>query len=205
MSISTECHAAGHLLQLDLSDQLRRCSVAAEHAICLRSTYQCASILSITLEHKIISSLSTQLSLRITATNEQWTYILSAPPIKRHLKRLVTISMTTNARRLNDELLNGSNGLLRSASSPGIASTMLMRFYPLITRCNEPLEAARAHIDGMSCCGPPPIGPLRSATKMYHPCWARYLSTNALFWNEYLLIVLMRFYSFNYIGAQKNL
>ncbi len=71
--------------------------------------------------------------------------------IKRHLKRLVTVSMTNNARRLNDELLNSSNGLLISASSPGIASTMLMRFYPIITRCNEPLEAAHAHIDGMAC------------------------------------------------------
>ena len=77
--------------------------------------------------------------------------------IKRHLKRLVTISMTKNARRLNDELLNSSNGLLRSASSPDIASTLLMRFYPIITRCNEPLEAAHAHIDGMSCRGPPQL------------------------------------------------
>ncbi len=104
--------------------------------------------------------------------------------IKRHLKRLVTVSMTNNARRLNDELLNSSNGLLISASSPGIASTMLMRFYPIITRCNEPLEAAHAHIDGMSCCGPPPIGPLGSATKMYRSIAAEHAiclrSTNAL-------------------------
>ena len=126
-------------------------------------------------------SLSTQLSLRISSTNEQWTYILLPPPIKLYQATLEAardhmVSMTKNARRLNDGLLNSSNGLLRSASSPGIASTMLMRFYPIIPRCNEPLEAAHAHIDGMSCCGPPPIGPLGSATKMYHRCWARYIS-----------------------------
>ena len=96
--------------------------------------------------------------------------------IKRDLKRLLTISMTRNARQMIDELLNSSNGLLRSASSPGIASIMLMRFYPIITRCNESVEAAHAHIDEMSCCKPPPIGPLGSATKMLHRCWACYLS-----------------------------
>ncbi len=99
--------------------------------------------------------------------------------------------MTKNTGRLNDELLNSSNGLLRSASSPAIAPTMLMRFYPIITRCNEPIYAVHAHIDGMSCCGPPPIGPLGSATKL--------LSTHPL------CLSLMRFYSFNYIGAQNNL
>ncbi len=100
MSISTECHAAGHLLQLDLSDQLRRCSVAAEHAICLRSTYQCASILSITLEHKIISSLSTQLSLRISSTNEQGIFIdiLLPPPIK-----LYQATLEAARDRIDDE------------------------------------------------------------------------------------------------------
>ncbi len=106
--------------------------------------------------------------------------------IKRHLKWLVTISMTKNARRLNDELLNSSNGLLRSASSPCIASTMLMRIYPIITRCNETLEAAHEHIDGMWCCEPPPIGPLGLLSDQLRRC----------------TIVLMRFYSFNYIGAQ---
>ena len=85
-----------------------------------------------------------------------------------------------NTRRLNDELLNSSIGLLRSASSPAIAPTMLMRFYPIITRCNEPLEATHAHIDGMSCCGPPPIGPLGSASKL--------LSTQSV------CLVLMRFF-----------
>ncbi len=84
----------------------------------------------------------------------------------------MAVWISGNTRRLNDELLNSPNGLLRSASSPAIAPTMLMRFYPIITWCNEPLEATPAHIDGMSCCGPPPIGPLGSATKL--------LSTNAL-------------------------
>ena len=94
-------------------------------------------------------------------------------------------------RRLNDELLNSSSGLLRSALSPAIAPTMLMRFYPIITRSNEPFECTHAHIDEMSCCGPPPIGPLGSATKL--------LSTQSV------CSVLMHFYSLNYIGARNNL
>ena len=96
-----------------------------------------------------------------------------------------------NTRRLNDELLNSSSGLPRSALSPAIAPTMLMRFYPIITRSNEPLECTHAHIDEMSCCGPPPIGPLGSATKL--------LSTQSVY------SVLMHFYSLNYIGARNNL
>ena len=82
-------------------------------------------------------------------------------------------------------------GLLRSALSPAIGPTMLMRFYPIITRSNEPLECTHAHIDEMSCCGPPPIGPLGSATKL--------LSTQSVY------SVLMHFYSLSYIGARNNL
>ena len=85
-----------------------------------------------------------------------------------------------NTTRLNNELLNSSIGLLRSASNPAIAPTILMRFSPIITRCNEPLQGAHAHIDGMSCCGPPPIGPLQSASKL--------LSTQSV------CLVLMRFF-----------
>ena len=70
----------------------------------------------------------------------------------------------------------------RGPSSPAIAPTMLMRFYPIITRCNESLWGTNAHIDGMSCCGPPPIGPLGSATKL--------LSTQSI------CLVLIYLYSF---------
>ena len=158
MSISTDCRAAGHL-----ATSIWTSRISYEDVASLLSTLSVCVVLMRfysfnfnNIEHKIISSLSNQLSLRITQQmSNELISILSAPTIKRHLKLLVTISMTKNARRLNDELLNSSNGLLRSASSPGIASAMLMRFYPIITRCNEPLEAAHEHIDGMSCRGPP--------------------------------------------------